>query len=226
LLTRIINDTLGYKVIGDLPFPSSISATKLRLVPFEKQSLRFSNYLINPESNPRYNLVNLLMASTAIPVIFPTVKIRDADNFPQIRFMDGGIGDDHIPYEAVIQYLKYRKLDLDTLIIVSRKTDSELNIRDELYALGLRDTKLFEKMGVSVQRYSKGSFLSKLEELQMLEPALAARTYVYVPDFEQDFPLLNFNTMNDQYEATSEWARHNKPLLLSEYLRRNSLKHR
>ncbi len=222
LITRIVKDTLGYSVMGDLPFPSAVSATSIKLVPLEKHTLRFSNRFINEESNPAYNLVDILMASTAIPVVFPPVKIRDAVDFPQSMFLDGGIFDDHIPYEAVLQFQKKQGAEVEILIIVSRKSDSESDIRDELYTIGMRDSKLLEKLGISLQRYSKESFINKLKELQLTNPDLASRTYVYIPDFNEDFPMLNFNTLKDQYLVTAAWAQQNQPVLVCDYIKRNN----
>jgi len=223
LLRRIVQDTLGYSVIGDLPFPSAMSATRIKLVPPEKQTMRFSNKLINAESNPAYNLVDVLMASAAIPLVFPPVRIRNVDDFPEETFLDGGISDDHIPFEAVLQYQRLRGNEVERLIIVSRKSDSVQNIQDELASIGLKDSKVLEKLGITLQRYSKDSFVKKLLELQQLYPALALRTYIYVPDFDSNYPLLNFNTMKDQYRVTSAWAKQNQPVLLSEYLRENKV---
>ncbi|NVO18541.1 MAG: patatin-like phospholipase family protein [Bacteroidetes bacterium] len=222
-LSGIIKDTLGYSTIGDLPIPSSISATSLKLLPLRNSTLRFSNRGINSESSPYYDLVELLMASTAIPVVFPAEKINGNKEISSMVFLDGGIGDDHIPLEAVLQYQSMRHLEADTLIIVSRKSDSEDDLKSELYNLGLRDTKLLEKLGLTLERYSKDSFIRKLMEFQLVNPELASHTYIYIPDFKQNFPLLNFDTMEDQYSVTSNWADNHQPVLLSDYLKHNLL---
>jgi predicted acylesterase/phospholipase RssA len=220
---RIVKDSLGYSVIGDLPFPSAVSATSVKLLPLQKQTMRFSNLLINAESNPEYDLIDLLMASAAIPVVFPPVRIRNASDFPQETFMDGGISDDHIPYAAVLQFQKLQGVQVEKLIIVSRKSDSIQNLQNELVNIGLTDSKLFEKLGVSLQRYTRESFIRKIIELQQENPDLAMRTYIYIPDFDEDFPMLNFNLMKEQYMVSSAWAKHNQPILLSEYLKQNPL---
>lgn len=223
LLTSIVNDTLGYNVIGDLPFPSAISATSVKLVPFQKHTLRFSNRAINPESNPNYNLIDIMMASAAIPVIFPTVRIQDPENFPELTFMDGGIADDHIPYKAALQYQEYKNVPFEKLIIVSRKSDSVPDFQAELADIGLKDSKLFETIGTSLHHYSCETFIRKLQQFQQTFPELASRTYIYVPDFEENFPMLNFDLMREQYTVTNTWAQKNKPMPLSEYLVKNPI---
>ncbi len=219
LLVRIVNDSLGYKVIGDLSFPSAISSTSVRLPPPRRQAMRFSNRPINEESNPSYNLVDLLMASTAIPVVFPPVRIRNADDFPDETFKDGGVFDDRIPYEAVLQYQRFNGEKIDRLIIVSRESDSFKSIQNELEIIGLKDTKVLEGLGEILQNYSQDAFVKKLREFQKGNPDLAGHTYIYIPEFKENFSMLDFNTMEEQYRVTSEWANRNQPILLSEYLK-------
>ena len=223
LLVRIVNDSLGYKVIGDLPFPSAISATSVRLPPPRRQAMRFSNMQINEESNPSYNLIDILMASTAIPLVFPSVKINNAADFPDETFKDGGVFDDRIPYEAVLQYQRFSGKKIDKLIIVSRKSDSVKSIQYELENLGFKNTKMLEDLGAFLQNYSQDSFVKKLKEFEKTNPDLAARTYIYIPEFKENFPMLDFNTMEEQYGVTSEWAKRNQPILLSEYLKINKI---
>jgi predicted acylesterase/phospholipase RssA len=223
LLIRIVNDSLGYKVVSDLPFPTAISATSVKMPPPQRQTMRFSNRQINEESNPSYNLIDMLMASTAIPLVFPSVRIRNAEDFPEETFKDGGIFDDRIPYEAVLQYQRFSGVEIDKLIIISRKSDSVQNIQDELDNIGLRSTKVLENLGAFLQSYSQVSFIKKLMEFQQINPDLAARTYIYIPDFKENYTMLNFNTMEDQYRVTSEWAKRNQPVLLSEYLNINQI---
>lgn len=224
LLTRIIQDSLGYSTIGDLPIPSAISATSINLIPLKKKTLRFSNRWINPESDPAYNLVDVLMASTAIPVVFPMEKIRHGATLNPQNYIDGGIADDHIPYEAVLQYQQKNGVRMDKLVIISRKMDTEQDIRIELSKLGLKDTKLLERLGLSLQRYSAGAFYDKLLKLQMADPELASRTYIYIPEFSEEFPLMDFGSMKSQYYATLKWAEANQPVPLAEYLSKHNVK--
>ncbi len=223
LLTRIVRDSMGYSVVGDLPIPSAISATRTELIPYQMKTMRFSNRLINAESNPLYDLIDLLMASTAIPLVFPSVKNRDSYDFPMGTFIDGGVSDDRIPFEAVIENAKRTGVEPAKLVIVSRKSNSADHIRDELSYIGIKDSKRIVKMGKRLNYYGKDAFIKRLKELQMVNPGLALRTYIYIPDFKEDFPLLNFDTMEDQYNLTTVWARQNQPILLSEFVIRNQL---
>jgi predicted acylesterase/phospholipase RssA len=221
LIHRIVNDSLGYYKVGDLPFASSISATNAELKTFEGRVYRFSNRQINKESNPDFDLIDILMASAAIPVVFPSVKLSVPDMGHPITFIDGGVTEDHIPFEAAREYEQLTGIHFEKMIIVSRKNIPEARIGPELENLGIKDTKLREKLGASVQHLSKEGFIKRLILLQLTDPVLAARTFVYVPDFEQDFPMLDFNNFKIQYEVSAEWAKSHKPIPLDQYISEN-----
>lgn len=218
LLMKIIHDSLGYSVIGDLPIPSAVSAIGIKVRSLEFRTMRFSNKPLNPESNSGYDLVDVLMASTAIPAVFPPVKIKNAPDFPDLTFIDGGAAEDHLPYEALIQYINYSGKSPERLVIVNKKYDSEDGIRQELEAMGLKDNRLMQRLGLFMHQYTENAFMTKLQELQKHHPDLASRTYVYTPEFGKDFALLNFNAMKEQYDLASDWAKNNQPEFLSQYL--------
>ncbi len=224
LLLRIVNDSIGYYKIGDLPIPTALSATHIELTPLRKRTFRFSNVNINSESNPDFNLVDILKASTAIPVIFPSVDLSFMAYNRPITCIDGGIGEDQIPYQAALQYQLYTGIEFEKLIIISRKTSSEACIGSEFKHIGLNDTKMLSRIEVSLQKFSREGFIKKLHILQQKEPGLASRTYVYIPDFEQDYPLLNFSNFKEQFATSAAWAKANKPVPLKQYLEQNETK--
>jgi patatin-like phospholipase/acyl hydrolase len=218
LLASVINDSLGYYYIGDLPLQSSISISDVDFMPPESKTYRLSNAKINMESNSGFNLVEALMASTAIPVIFPPARFKESFGLPNSAFVDGGLADDHLPYKAVLQYEKYRGYGVDTLIIVSRKSDTKPDIDNELMDFGNNDSKLREKLGFRIENLARNGFIKSMKELQHDYPELAAHTYVFIPDFPENFPLLDFNELENQYHVTAEWARNHKPVSLNQFL--------
>jgi len=221
LLRRIVNDSLGFYKVSDLPFASSISATNAGIRPLDGRTYRFSNCKINAESNPDFDLIDILMASAAIPHIFPPVKINVPDSSHQMKFIDGGVAEDHIPFEAARQYEQLTGIKFKKMIIVSRKNIPETDISPEFNYLGIKDTKLREMLGASIAHLSKEGFIKKLILLKETDPELAARTYVYVPDFVQDFPMLDFNNFKMQYKVSSAWALTHQPILLDKYISEN-----
>ena len=218
LLTRVVNDSLGYWRIGDLPVNSAISISDISALPPHADTYRLSNIRINQESNPDIDLVEALMATSAIPFIFPPAKFNDSSGLPRSAFIDGGLAEDHLPYMAVLQFEKFRQSGIDTLIIVSRKSDIKPDMNAELQNFGLYESRLSGKLGLWFEGMAKNGFIKSMKELQKNYPGLASRTYVYIPDFAENFPLLNFNNMQQQYKVTAAWAADHKPVLLSEYL--------
>lgn len=222
LLVKVINDSLGYKSIGDLPFESSISISAVDLLPPFSATYRLCNLKINEESNPDFNLVETLLASTAIPILFPAARFKESFGLPKSAYVDGGFSNDHIPFEAVLQFEKFRGFGVDTLIIVSRKSDTKQGIQNEVAKFGDTDSRTFDKMSYWIDNLAMNGFIRSMKEIQKEYPELAARTYVYIPDFEENFALLDFSEMRRQYEVTANWAETHKPIPLNQYLDENT----
>jgi predicted acylesterase/phospholipase RssA len=223
LLTHIVNDSLGYRIMGDLPFNSSMSISDVDLFPPFSKTYRLSNIKINPESNPAFNLVDVLMASTAIPVIFPPVRFKESFGLPNSSFIDGGLGEDHIPYTAVLQFEKYRNYGVDTLIIVSRKSDINPEFKNELLNLGNNDSRISGRLNYRIENLARNSFIKSMRVLQQKYPELAERTYVFIPDFPEDFALLDFSNLKKQYMVCASWAESHKPVPLNQFLAENAM---
>jgi predicted acylesterase/phospholipase RssA len=223
LLAGVINDSLGYKNLGDLPYHSSISITAVDILPPFSTTYRLSNIRINEESNPGFNIVETLLASTAIPILFPPARFRESFGLPNSSFVDGGVAEDHIPYEAVLQFEKYRGLGVDTLIIVSRKSDSKGGMSNEIQNFGNNDSRVFDKLSLWIDNLAMNGFIRSMKELQQKYPELAAHTYVYIPDFQENFALLDFTNMQKQWEVTTAWAEFHAPVPLDQFLAENAL---
>ena len=221
LLKTVVNDSLGYKSIGDLPFRSSISISAVDLLPPFSETYRLCNLQINNESNPAFNLVETLLASTAIPILFPAAHFHESFGLPKSSFVDGGFSNDHIPFEAVLQFEKFRGFGVDTLIIVSRKSDTKQGIQHEVEKFGNTDSRTFAKLSYWIDNLAMNGFIRSMKEIQKDYPELAARTFVYIPDFEENFALLDFSEMKHQYDVTATWAETHKPVPLNQFLKEN-----
>jgi len=219
LITRVISDKLGYKTFCDLPYPTALSVVNLKIIPLKDRTYRLCNRKINAESDSSLSIVDVLMASTAYPLAFPPVKIGKVKTIPDVTYHDGGIASDHVPFQAVIEFEKFRGIEVEKMIVISRKRDTISNFDDELQQFGIDKLKLFDKMGVSPEAISNRGFYKRLKDIQKDSPSLAERTYVYVPDFQDEFLMFNFSTLKQQYEVTSNWAQTHEPVLLKEYLK-------
>jgi predicted acylesterase/phospholipase RssA len=179
---------------------------------------RMCSRKINKESDPSLSIVDILMASSSFPVAFPQVRIRNAKTIPDVEYVDGGVGDDHIPYQALLEFEKFRGEGVERVYIISRKSDSIPSVSEELSILGINDRKIFDDLGVSLDNIMKKGFIKRLKDYSIEAPSLVPLTYVWIPDFQQDFLMFNFDKLQDQYDLTTSWAKSHDPVLIEKYL--------
>jgi len=218
LYTRIVEDKLKYHTIGDLPITTEISFTNIKKFPLKKTVYRMCSRKINEETDTTLNLVDILMASSAFPFVFPPARIKNVTTIPNEEFIDGGVGDDHVPYRALLEFEKKRGIGVEKVYIISRKSDDDTKISEELKGLGIDDDGVFNKLNISADVFLKKGIIKRLEAYALEAPDLVPRTYIWIPDYKKDFLLFNFNDLKEQYELTSQWAKTNNPKPLSEYL--------
>ncbi len=216
LMTRILHDSLGYYKMSDLPIPTSLSVVSLAAATFGENTFRLSNININRESDPSLDLLEVLMASTAFPIAFPPVTINRVTTIPESRYIDGGAASDYIPYRAVLDFEKYSTVNVDRMIVVCRKPDTEAGMREELRELGLGQVDHVEKFGISLEELGRSAFKKSLLALRKDAPLLADKTLLYIPDIVQDYPLFDFHSLEEQYLTTFEWAQTHKPVPYNE----------
>jgi predicted acylesterase/phospholipase RssA len=218
LIKRIVTDSLGYEKLSDLPYPTSFSIVNLKILTFKDRTYRLCNRSINRESDSTLNIVDVLMASSSYPIAFPPVNIGNIKTIPNVPYHDGGIAADHVPFHSLIEFEKYSGFEVDTMLIISRKRDSISSINMELQQFGIDRFKFFDKF-VSPEAISSRGFYKRLKELKIEAPNLAKRTFVYVPDFKEEFLMFDFSTLKKQYEVTLEWAKTHDPVPLDEFLK-------
>jgi predicted acylesterase/phospholipase RssA len=218
LYSRVVEDTFGYKTIGELPIATSITITRLKDLGLRKTAYRMCSKKINAESDPSLGLVDILMATSSVPVVFPPAKIAGATTIPDIDYVDGGAGEDYVPYAALLEFEKYRGLGVDKVYIVSRASDRVPELSEELKELGVNDHKFFDDLGISFDALANRKLRERLDAYREEAPELAERTYIWRPEFKQSFLLFDFSHLKDQYTATSDWAKTHDPVPLSEYL--------
>jgi predicted acylesterase/phospholipase RssA len=220
LLTKIVEDKLGYHQIGDLPFMTEISFTsRLR-----KNVYRMGSRKINSETDTTLSLVDIMMASSAIPIAFPPVRIENVKTIPDVEFIDGGVGSDYIPYTALLEFQKYRKQKVGKVFIIGRKQGFSSDLDEELKMLGINNRRNYDRLGPAMDNLLRRHLLNKLEAFARGAPDMIYKTYVWIPDFEQDFLMFNFSKMEEQYTLTKSWAQVNDPVPLGDFLLYNKLK--
>ncbi len=58
---------------------------------------------------------------------------------PDVEYVDGGVGNDHVPFEALLEFEKFRGKGVARVYIISRKSDSIPQVSEELRRLGIDD---------------------------------------------------------------------------------------
>lgn len=218
LIENVVVHRLGYRTLADLPIPTAISVVNLRVSPFGERTLRLCNRKINSESDSSLNLVEVLMASTAYPLVFPPARISGNGTIPSTPLYDGGISEDRFPYKALIQFEQYRKMGVNRVIVVTRKRDSDISIFDELKPFGLKMKGKLDFIGFSPDALTEIGFYRRLREYRRNFPQLAQRTLLYVPDYSDSFLMFDFDNLDRQWTITYTWALSNGPVTLNEFL--------
>lgn len=224
LYTKIIEEKLGYHKIGDLPYITSISFTHLKHLDLKKVVYRMCSRKINEETDTTLSLVDILMASSSFPIAFPPCHIKNVKTIPDVDYVDGGIGDDHIPYHALFEFEKYRGQGVAKVYIISRKSDSIPEVSEELRGLGIDDKGRFDKLGVSLDNILQKGMIKRLKDYSQENPDMIFLSYIWMPDFKNDFLMFNFNNLKEQYTLTSQWAKTHDPVPLGDYLLYNQIK--
>lgn len=194
LLSEIAVKKMGFETLGDLYLPTYISVVG------RKTGITRRLYSRDPDPKIRdLPLVDVLMASAAIPVAFEPVEIKALKG----RFLDGGVGRDGIPVEAM-SHEKCKEL-----YIISR-------MRGDETIVGITT---FKEKRPKIPRILLNTLLAMeymiddlFESELNLAPHIARRAYLYLPRLSKQYPLLDFSTQREQYEETLKWAQNNDPV--------------
>lgn len=218
LFRKVVDEELGFRTIGDLPIPTAITITRKPTLGSKAEAVRLCSRPINPESDPGIDLVDILCATTAIPLIFPPRRIPGARTIPDVEYVDGGASEDYIPFRALIEFEKYRGRGVDRVIIVSRKYDPQADLSEELGMLGVDDHRIFDRLGLSFDRLADRKFRASLWDFVRTYPETAERALVWRPDFPETYLMLDFHSMEAQYRRTVAWAKDREPIPVKEFL--------
>jgi predicted acylesterase/phospholipase RssA len=224
LYTKIVEGRLGYHQIGDLPYTTEISFTDLKDLTLKKKVYRMCSRKINEETDTTLSLVDIMMASSAFPIAFPPVRIRNVKTIPDVEYVDGGIGEDHVPFHALLEFEKHRGIGVARVYIISRKSDSIPEVSEELKGLGINDKGRFDRMGVNFDNIMRKGFIKRLEAFAEEAPEMILLSHIWIPDFEENFLMFNFDNLKEQYILTSKWAKTHDPIPMGDYLLYNLLK--
>lgn len=217
-ITNLVEERLGYKTIGDLPITTEISFTHVKDLDLRKTVYRMCSRKINEETDTTLSLVDILMASTSFPVAFPPSRIRNVKTIPDVEYVDGGVGDDHLPYHALLEFEKFRGFGVEKVYFISRKSDTIPELSEEMKVLGIDDKGRFDRLGISLDNILKKGWIKRLTAYAEEAPDHVPYSYIWIPDFQKDFLMFSFSNLKDQYEVTAQWAKAHDPVPMADYL--------
>jgi predicted acylesterase/phospholipase RssA len=186
LLEDMIVSKVGFRLLGDLPLKTYLSVV-------DQGTGRVSR--LCSQDNPDLPLVQVLMASTAIPIAFPSQQLKLPGSQRPVPCIDGGTGMDGIPVDAlrnerchtiyVVRPMKYdptkkwnKKMPLSRFRIMVNALNTFMYVQEALL-----DNALFR-----ATRYARSG------------------AYAYVPVLPHNHNLLDFESGGEQIEATMAWA--------------------
>eukprot|EP01111_Echinosteliopsis_oligospora_P018122 TRINITY_DN813_c0_g1_i1.p1 TRINITY_DN813_c0_g1~~TRINITY_DN813_c0_g1_i1.p1 ORF type:complete len:384 (-),score=91.43 TRINITY_DN813_c0_g1_i1:36-1187(-) len=195
-ITGILN-RIGYSVLGDLYLPTYItvvdqrSGVDLRLYSLDT---RYSNL----------PLIDILMSTTAIPVVFSPQQIPALTTFTE--FIDGGTGIDYVP---IIPLLNNPNVQVIYAITYN-----------QAFTYGPSDDSLDAERGTLVKYAARAYDITgaglAIGALTILQTSNKTG-YVYQPNFAQTFATTDFESEQEQFNLALAWAQANAPINVDNY---------
>jgi hypothetical protein len=226
-ITDFLEKTNLY-TLGDLTFQSFILTFSYRRL------MTFWAYSKWNRHNKLY-LSDLLMATSAIPILFPDQSIKCIDEthrrFARGKFADGGTGGSFKRFEFYLNKYIIQNGKLNRIFIISpmREVTSEdyesfnqLISSKEILKLEMKEFKLLKVFLEVISQDGFDSFIHRFYKWTR-KRKVANEIYVCIPAMEKNFPILNFNRQKEQYEAVSDWIDLNPEQLavpLESYIKR------
>lgn len=227
LLSNFLNKA-NIKTLDDCAFNSFILAFSFRRL----ATIWVSNMFTR---NKKIDMLDLLLATSAIPLIFPdrTIKNHEKENqkFTKGSFVDGGSGGSFRRFEYYLKrYLKqYGRFE--KVYIVSPMRDlaeddyNELNKitrpRD-LFSMDIKNLKVLRFFTAMISQNGFDLFIRRFHRWAKKKD-IADEIFVCIPELKKNFPFLEFDKQVEQYNAVTKWIEENPEKLavpLSEYVKK------
>lgn len=203
----------GFNRFCDLPFSSSIlvfSIRKLSVIWAEQPLTQHGHAL----------LTDLLMASSAMPLLFPEQEICAPPGlktgFPAGSYTDGGTTGTFVHFKDHLKKQTDSHGPFDKLFIVSPMREITPEDFDEFDALlpvndnlkqNIKELKVFQNFLSMISMNGFDSFIHQFYHwiLELKRP-VAQEILVCIPELEKNFPILDFDQQFIQYQAVNDWA--------------------
>lgn len=222
---------------GDFSFEAFVMA-------YSREDKEQRTHWANSKNKSQGNLKasDLLMASTAIPILFPEQEIssrgKDRD-FPFGDFWDGGTQGTFKNFEKYMDEFIAKNGSMDTMHVVSPMRQSPeqegkfmlKQMREMQAKSGLEQEKadgILDDVKDFLSKISMNSFLKFLFALQdwNKDNSKIKDIYVSIPEMERNYPIIFFGKQRKQYKAVKDWLELNPDKLavpLKTFLEAHSL---
>lgn len=199
--------------------------------------LRFSTIWVSNLFNhyQKIDLLDLMMATTAIPILFPDQSIRNShfqhNKFTRGRFIDGGAGGSFKRFEHYLKKYAKQNNQLDKIYIISPMREVTQSDYDELnkmipsvdlIKMELKDIKLLKFFLEMISQNGFDTFIKRFYKWTQ-KHKIANEIFVCIPQMKSNYPILNFNKQREQYQAVCDWIDQNPDKMaipLNEYVKR------
>ncbi len=201
------------------------------------------------------DLLDLLMATSAIPIVFPDQKIRaynDRRNrFLNGNFADGGTGGSFRRFDYYMKRYFRQNEPFDNLYIISPMREISQHDFENLnhmlsskshFNINIRDMRIFRLFLDMISQNGFNTFIKRFHKWTR-KNKVAENIWVCMPQLEENYPFLNFDLQEEQYNSVIKWVENNPDKLaipIDEYIKkfenaplvkiknriRRSLKHR
>jgi len=185
---------MNYEKFGDLYLPTAVTLVNQS----SGDSIRFWS------NDPRYadlNLIELLLATAALPIAFPT---RTVTGLGSTIWIDGGTGIDTLPVYAPLHNPNVTQLFI--LCYGSAFTSGGSELPDYLNDIAILANTMAAINDMRVDLFNGGIDIVQRANIS---------AYGYIPQLNQTFSALDFDHEKYEYEVTSAWTRLNNPMALN-----------
>jgi predicted acylesterase/phospholipase RssA len=210
-LDQIMRD-MNFRSFGDLPFHSYVITSQL-----DDASTYWADNRI--PGNAQLAPTELFMASTAIPILLPSVAIPNTRNpvnrqFPQGNFSDGGTFGDFTNFPVVLGDIVQKYGTLDRLDIISpmRESldDSKEMIKNGLLAAAIKKedhegiVAKLENFSLNIGLKAFQKFIVSLND-DNKKNSYARQILVTIPQMPANTGFLSFGKQQFAYDTVYQW---------------------
>lgn len=230
-LRELLGDFLkeaNIKTLSDCAFKSFVLAFSYRRLATVWVSNMFNRH-------QKIEMLDLLMATSAIPLIFPDQTIKNHEKgmqrYTRGSFADGGSGGSFRRFEYYLKRYLKQNGRFEKVYIVSPMRDvaeddyeemNKITRARDLLSLDLKNMKVLRFFTAMVSQNGFDLFIKRFDRWARKKD-IADEIFVCIPQMDKNFPFLEFGKQVEQYRAVTEWIEKNPEKLavpLSEYVKK------